>query len=428
MRRLLFIIIALFITQSTLAQESIDFDNDDLEYLKKNYFTHSVESVVAVSGNLRNILLSCGPWIPVFDEYLNPSGKMIFSPDGTGTWTYFITEDREYRNIKKMQSKKVYPFTWKTDGANLRIDFHKNRMTWTNGNQSQLAKLSAAEKQDWQKFLNNVQQRTRLGSLYPFNSRIVRADRDFIVSEFVSCDFVAFVSQSGLQKILNPLRQRIERKKQQANNRKKELFYSSCPDENHPHSIDLGLSVNWACCHVGASSPIGFGEDFMWGETDSSKEDYTYQVAGEYLDIGKNIAGTKYDVAHVKWGGEWRMPVREDFKELLKYCRFQWVDESDFDIKGAKFIGPNGNSIFFRCEDYGDIGGEGVHCWCADLKNSGKNSGEPHYFSVWRNFSYNYETLISNNEEEIGYRRLMDMSIRPVMPSYHPVRRTSNME
>ena len=34
-----------------------------------------------------------------------------------------------------------------------------------------------------------------------------------------------------------------------------------CPDDKHPHAIDMGLpsGTKWACCNTGASSPEGYG-------------------------------------------------------------------------------------------------------------------------------------------------------------------------
>jgi hypothetical protein len=42
-----------------------------------------------------------------------------------------------------------------------------------------------------------------------------------------------------------------------------------CPDDNHPHAIDLGLpsGTKWACCNVGACTPEGYGNYYAWGET-----------------------------------------------------------------------------------------------------------------------------------------------------------------
>lgn len=31
--------------------------------------------------------------------------------------------------------------------------------------------------------------------------------------------------------------------------------------------VDLGFSVKWATCNVGANSPKGYGSYFAWGET-----------------------------------------------------------------------------------------------------------------------------------------------------------------
>lgn len=37
--------------------------------------------------------------------------------------------------------------------------------------------------------------------------------------------------------------------------------------------VDLGLSVKWATCNIGASCPEGYGVYFAWGET-SPKSEY----------------------------------------------------------------------------------------------------------------------------------------------------------
>ncbi|MBR6602253.1 MAG: hypothetical protein IKK87_10525 [Bacteroidaceae bacterium] len=127
-----------------------------------------------------------------------------------------------------------------------------------------------------------------------------------------------------------------------------------CNDGNHVHAVDLGLSVKWACCNVGASVPEGYGGYYAWGETEE-KSDYdrdTYQYYidtdgdgyKEWQDIGSNISGTSYDVAHVKWGGGWRMPTRDEIKELCEKCSWELTTVNG--IRGYKVTGPNGNSIF----------------------------------------------------------------------------------
>ena len=130
------------------------------------------------------------------------------------------------------------------------------------------------------------------------------------------------------------------------------LASAQCPDNNHPHMINLGLPSGtlWACCNVGASTPEGYGGYYAWGETEE-KESYTWEnyihADGEYgtsHDIGTDIAGTEYDVAHVKWKGSWQMPSQAQVKELVENCTREW--ETQGAINGYTFTGPNGNTIF----------------------------------------------------------------------------------
>ena len=129
-----------------------------------------------------------------------------------------------------------------------------------------------------------------------------------------------------------------------------ELSNNSCSDANHVHAVDLGLSVKWACCNVGASSPEGYGGYYAWGETEEKSsyywEDYKYynSSTGGLDNIGSNISGTSYDVAHVKWGGSWRMPTKDEIRELVNKCSWEWTSVNG--VNGQKVTGPNGNSIF----------------------------------------------------------------------------------
>jgi hypothetical protein len=115
-------------------------------------------------------------------------------------------------------------------------------------------------------------------------------------------------------------------------------------------AIDLGLSVKWASCNVGTTSPEGFGGYYSWGETEvkSNYSESTYKYydssTNTYIDIGSDISGTEYDVAHVKWGGSWRMPTHKEMYELCYKCKYEWITYNG--VNGAKFTGPNGNSIF----------------------------------------------------------------------------------
>ena len=112
--------------------------------------------------------------------------------------------------------------------------------------------------------------------------------------------------------------------------------------------VDLGLSVCWAGWNVGASSPEGYGNYYAWGETttksDYSKSSYQYHNGSEYVNIGSNISGTRYDVARAQWSGSWRMPTKAEFQELIDRCTWIWTTYNG--VNGYKVTGPNGNSIF----------------------------------------------------------------------------------
>lgn len=113
-------------------------------------------------------------------------------------------------------------------------------------------------------------------------------------------------------------------------------------------AIDLGLSVKWASCNVGASSPEEYGGHYAWGEIET-KEVYDlgtykhYDLSTGYKHIGTDISGTQYDVAHMKWGGTWRMPTKEEMEELAACEKTQMSYNG---VGGWRFTGPNGKSIF----------------------------------------------------------------------------------
>lgn len=112
--------------------------------------------------------------------------------------------------------------------------------------------------------------------------------------------------------------------------------------------VDLGLSVMWATCNVGAKKPEAFGDHFAWGETKSKSEytwgTYQYYRDGACVDIGEDISGTQYDAATVKWGGDWCMPTKEQVRELLSKTKSEEIKQNG--VWGLKFSANNGGSIF----------------------------------------------------------------------------------
>lgn len=123
-------------------------------------------------------------------------------------------------------------------------------------------------------------------------------------------------------------------------------------------AIDLGLpsGTKWASCNIGANKPEEYGNYYAWGEiednTNYSWNTYSHcdgSKVGCYL-LGMNISNTDYDTAKMIWGIGWQMPSSEQIEELIKNCSFEIMIVND--IKGGKFTGPNGNSIFLPAAGY----------------------------------------------------------------------------
>lgn len=111
-------------------------------------------------------------------------------------------------------------------------------------------------------------------------------------------------------------------------------------------SVDLGLSVNWASCNLGAQSSADTGAYLAWAETEE-KANYTWDT---YFDPRcerplEGISGMPpYDVVAATWGGDWRLPTLEEMQELCDRCSWTWTEQDGH--KGCTVTGPSGASIF----------------------------------------------------------------------------------
>ena len=129
-------------------------------------------------------------------------------------------------------------------------------------------------------------------------------------------------------------------------------------------AVDLGLSIKWAPCNVGANSPEDFGNYYAWGEI-APKAEYSWKTLRFCGDAGGN-SFSKYntkerygavdnlvqleladDAARANLRGKWRMPTMEEWKELREKCEWEWTEVNG--VKGYKVTGPSGKSIFLPC-------------------------------------------------------------------------------
>ena len=178
--------------------------------------------------------------------------------------------------------------------------------------------------------------------------------------------------------------------------------------------IDLGLpsGTKWACCNVGADKPEEYGGYYAWGETEAkSTYDWSTYIHCDGSEktchtLGSDIAGTEYDVAHVKWGGTWVMPSRKQQDELRDNCAYEWTTVNG--VKGGRFTSKkNGKSIFLPAAGGRDD---------SDLNNAGSYG---YYWSSAQDPSdtnYAYYLDFGSGRTDWSYgSRSYGLSVRPVV-------------
>ncbi len=154
--------------------------------------------------------------------------------------------------------------------------------------------------------------------------------------------------------------------------------------------VDLGLpsGTKWAGYNVGATSPEQYGSYYSWGEL-YAKEIFS---EGNHVSVSyKDISGTGNDVARKQWGGSWRMPTREEARELAYRCKWEKVEYNG--VAGFRVIGPNGNSIFVPASGHyeDDVRFEAGVCayfWIATAYSGG--DGDVYYFCIENDMNVYY--------------------------------------
>ena len=128
-------------------------------------------------------------------------------------------------------------------------------------------------------------------------------------------------------------------------------------------AVDLGLSVLWADCNVGATEPGDAGIYVAWGELEQKGE---YLMTNYRFCLGDFSTPTKYfaydpnristkpdgktilepedDIATVMLGSDWRIPTNAEITELVQQCTWEWI--ADDEAPGYRVTGPSGNTIF----------------------------------------------------------------------------------
>ncbi len=232
-------------------------------------------------------------------------------------------------------------------------------------------------------------------------------------------------TQAGKQMEVNATRALTINRSQRTTTSK--LTYKEVQESLYEY-VDLGLSVKWAICNVGASKPEEYGDYFAWGETESyyqpgyAQENpqshwksgkssgygwstYKYckgssSTMTKYCNYssygyngftdGKTVLDSEDDAAHVNWGGDWRMPTDAEFDELCNSSNCTWTWTTMNGVNGYKVVskksGYAGNYIFLpaagcRYDPYLDGVGSYGYYWSSSLITVFPNRAYSLYFN-----------------------------------------------
>lgn len=189
--------------------------------------------------------------------------------------------------------------------------------------------------------------------------------------------------------------------------------YKSGSINGHDY-VDLGLSVKWATCNVGASYPEDYGNYYAWGEikTKALYNSKTYTLNHDIFKKGDDFSGNpKYDVARTKWGNSWRMPTKNEANELLNKCTWKYIKSPT--LAGYEVKGPNGNVIFLPMAGMNWRNGK------IELRNEFSSYWTSTAGSSWTACVLHLrdsETIVYDGIQELGpwNDRENGMSVRPV--------------
>ena len=123
-------------------------------------------------------------------------------------------------------------------------------------------------------------------------------------------------------------------------------------------AVDLGLSVYWASCNLGASKPTEYGGYYQWAGTkdvsDTGKylgwDNCPYHTGSSYLSgwskynrdpsygtvDNKTVLEAMDDAATVALGGNWRIPTAEEWEELKNTDNCSWTWTTIDGVSGYK--------------------------------------------------------------------------------------------
>ena len=197
--------------------------------------------------------------------------------------------------------------------------------------------------------------------------------------------------------------------------------------ENGFEYVDLGLpsGTMWATCNVGADKPEDLGLLFQFGLVDGYKygdENNQFRVndqnkqdigsaliplttSGKTYNMGETL-NLKDDAAHVHMGGKWRIPTKNELKELFDNTTYDVATING--VLGMLFTSNiNNKRLFVPFAGYwynGSFGsaGSNTYVWSSQVHPSYVDS------------AYSFYCDSSSNACITNYYRSLALSVRGV--------------
>ena len=189
----------------------------------------------------------------------------------------------------------------------------------------------------------------------------------------------------------------------------------------------------WATTNIGAEKPEDYGYYFWWGDTvgckrendkwgasDGSNPNFsfypgntpTFDKSGLTLQsegwiTAGGVLASEYDAAKKHWGGDWRMPTKQEFNDLISQCDWTWTTLNGVNGYIVRGKGDySSKSIFLPCA--GSVG------YGTSLNDAG--SGGDYWSSVPDSDGDDAWTLTfsSSNHCADDYFRYYGRSVRPL--------------
>lgn len=186
---------------------------------------------------------------------------------------------------------------------------------------------------------------------------------------------------------------------------------------------------HWAEKNIGAVNPFDFGHYFWWGDAIGCRNENNTWIAsdGISLDLAFNnsivpiqcdyfrlqddgwitsdgVLVPEHDTAHVKWGGDWRMPTKSEFYDLINKCDWIWTMING--VNGYIVRGRNNyvlKNIFLPCA--GNASSFSDCCSFGNYWSSCPNSDSSFAWSLG---------FTSGYRDTFCYSRSLGMSVRPI--------------